>query len=56
MFDVWRARQGQVGTAPPLEALPLLIDSLEGKVSCLAPKLNGGQVSPLLGSHGLKNL
>ena len=40
----------------PLEALALLVDSLECKVTSLAPKLDGVQVSPLLWGHGLQDL
>lgn len=40
----------------PLEALALLIDSLECKVSGFAPQLDGVQVAPLLVSHGLQHL
>lgn len=39
----------------PLEAFPLLIDSLQGKVPSLASKLDGGQLTPLLISHGLEH-
>lgn len=39
----------------PLESLPLLIDSLECKVSGLAPQLDGVEVAPLLRAHGLQD-
>ena len=39
----------------PLEALALLVDSLERKVTGLAPQLDGVQVSPLLWGHGLQD-
>lgn len=41
---------------PPLEALTLLVDSLESKISGLSPQLDGVQVSPLLWAHGLQDL
>ena len=41
--------------SPPFEALPLLVDSLECKVSGFAPQLDGVQIPPLLGAHGLQH-
>ena len=40
----------------PFEALALLVDSLECKVTSLPPQLDGVKVLPLLRAHGLQDL
>lgn len=56
LLRVLRQETMRLCMRPPFEALPLLVDSFQGKVPGFAAELDGGEILALIIAHALQHL